>query len=81
MKIYSKDIVKLNRKYLKCFKSLKTALIKQSMMKMKKEPLKANKTVWNRFPKGETKSSNSSKKSIYIKTDRPGVLNNDGHSA
>lgn len=35
----------------------------------------------DRFPKGETKSSNSSKKSIYIKTDRPGVLNNDGHSA
>lgn len=35
----------------------------------------------DRFPKGKPKQSNSIKQSSYIITDKPGVLNNDGHSA
>lgn len=35
----------------------------------------------DRFPKGVAKSSNNSSMSAFIKTEAPGVLNNDGHSA
>ena len=34
-----------------------------------------------RFPKGETKSSNEATQSAFIQTKSPGVINNDGHSA